>query len=70
KKVLESGASEGRHTLFLFDTPGPHVIAAYASLIIETFSESERKEGVFAAVAMVHRPPLSVDASKQPVSFR
>jgi DNA helicase-2/ATP-dependent DNA helicase PcrA len=66
KKALASGASEGRHTLFLFDTPGPHVFDAYASLLIKTFSESERKEGLFTAVTMVHRHPLFVDASKQP----
>jgi DNA helicase-2/ATP-dependent DNA helicase PcrA len=66
RKALASGLSEGRHTLFLFDKPGPHVFDAYASLLIETFSDSERKDGLFTAISMVHRPPSSVNTSKQP----
>lgn len=47
----------GRHTIFLFDddTIGG-VLAAYANHLIETFSERERREGIFTAIGAVHSP--------------
>ena len=60
KRPLESGAPEGRHTIFLFDDNNiDRVLGAYAELLLDTFSEQELHEGstkgLFVAVGQVHR---------------
>ena len=55
-KILTSGKSEGKHAIFLFDDSSTHrVLEAYATLILETFSDRELRDGTFAAVGMVHK---------------
>lgn len=56
EKVLVSGASEGKHTIFLCNEDSVcKVIEAYAALILETFSENELQGGTFKAVGQVHK---------------
>lgn len=60
KKILDSGAQEGRHTIFLFDDESiGGVLNVYGELLIDTFSEEELHEGsgkgMFVAVGQVHR---------------
>lgn len=58
KKPLDSGTSEGGHTVFLFDDSAlSKVLDAYAELLIETFSDAELRNGSFVAIGQVHRPP-------------
>lgn len=67
KKVLASGAQEGRHTIFLFDCANASkVLDAYGALLLETFSDQELREGSFWAVAQVHRPPDKEEQHKFP----
>ena len=55
-KALASGSSEGKHTIFLFDESSTcKVLDAYASLLLETFSDQELRVGTFTAVGMVHK---------------
>lgn len=56
KYSLSSGLPEARHTIFLFDNGGlDKVLAAYAELLMDMFSEQELRRGVFSAVGQVHR---------------
>jgi len=67
KRPLASGASQGRHTLFLFDDDSASkVLDGYGELLIETFSEEELREGTFTAVGQIHRAPDVPDARKFP----
>jgi hypothetical protein len=67
KKVLTSGYSAGRHTIFLFDDDHANkVIDAYAELLVETFSEQELHEGTFTAIGHIHKPPEKPDEHKFP----
>jgi hypothetical protein len=49
--------TDNRHAVFLFDdqTIG-HVMPSYAEYLIEIFSESELRDGTFAAIGATHRP--------------
>lgn len=67
RQPLESGPSEGQHTIFLFaEGDACKVLPAYGHLLIATFSERELREGVFTAVGQVHRPPEKEDRRKYP----
>ncbi len=57
KEVLDSGAAEGPHTIFLFgEDDCDKILAAYAALLMQTFSEAELQRGTYTAVGAVHRP--------------
>jgi DNA helicase-2/ATP-dependent DNA helicase PcrA len=67
KKPLASGAPEGRHTIFLFNgDSAAQVLDAFADLLIETFSDSELRDGTFWAIGQVHRPPIEEEGQKFP----
>jgi hypothetical protein len=56
RRPLASRPLEGIHTVFLFsDHDASKVLNAYGHLLLETFSESELRAGVFTAVGLVHR---------------
>lgn len=64
---LDSTASEGIHTIFLFDESTVEaVLPAYAELLIETFSEKELNDGEFVAVGQVHNPPKQARTETNP----
>jgi len=66
-KPLASGASEGRHTIFLFnDKSATQVLDAFADLLIETFSDSELRDGTIWAIGLVHKPPNVEEGQKFP----
>jgi DNA helicase-2/ATP-dependent DNA helicase PcrA len=47
----------GKHTVFLFDDATvDHVVEAYARYLCEIFTATELKDGMFTAVAAVHKP--------------
>ena len=67
KRTLDSGAAEGRHTLFLFgDDDITKVFDAYGHLLVATFSEGELRKGIFTAVGQVHRPSENESQAKHP----
>ena len=67
RKCLESGLLECRHTIFLFDGQSAEkVIDAYAELLLQSFSESELRDGTFTAVGQIHRPPEKEEEHKFP----
>ncbi|MDH4442141.1 MAG: UvrD-helicase domain-containing protein [Rhizobium sp.] len=57
-KNLKVGSdTSGKHTVFLFDDATVnHVIESYARYLREIFTPTELRDGVFTAVAAVHRP--------------
>jgi DNA helicase II / ATP-dependent DNA helicase PcrA len=58
RKQLASGATEGRHTIFLFDEANvTKVLDTYGQLLLETFSDEELSEKTFTATAVgqVHK---------------
>jgi hypothetical protein len=56
KKPLASGASDGSHTILLFEDDSiAYVMNAYGELLIETFNEQELREGSFRAVGQIHK---------------
>jgi hypothetical protein len=64
---LSSGASEGQHTLFLFDdSSASGVFDAYGALLLDTFHGQELKDGIFTAVGQVHHAPEVRDLKKVP----
>lgn len=67
-KSFSSGAPEGSHTIFLFDSmeSTSRVLDAYSELLIHTFSREELNEGSFVAVGAIHRPSDEEDSKKFP----
>ncbi len=58
---------EQQHTLFLFgDNAEKKVLAAYAELLISSFTKDELRDGSFIAVGQVHRPPVTESQAKVP----
>jgi len=58
---------EQQHTLFLFeDHAEKKVLAAYAELLIASFTQDELRDGSFIAVGQVHRPPVTESQAKVP----
>ncbi|MDH5669644.1 MAG: UvrD-helicase domain-containing protein [Nitrospira sp.] len=55
-RVLASGVSECKHTIFLFrEDSVSKVMEAYGALLLDTFSERELREGIFKAVGLVYK---------------
>lgn len=64
-KILASGKTECCHTIFVFDDNSvAQVLDSYGTLLLETFSEQEVQQGIFAAIGMVHRHRDDGDVSK------
>ncbi len=71
KRVLNSGKTQGPHTIFLINEHcTKKVLDAFGNLLVSVFSQEELSQGSFFAVGQIHRPPEEEAAHKHPHHLR